>query len=92
MGAWFSKRDQFKSPAQLQEELEQIDVQMAALEAREAALERQRRRLVLLVLSIAVLVVLVLVVRWYWFYYPPLVDSWTSYSLLAKPNFVVVVL
>jgi hypothetical protein len=88
MGAWFSrgKRDHFKSPSELQEELEQIDVKMAALESREASLERQRRRLVLLVLVLALIVFAFHSIRWYWIYYPPLVDGLAAYTTLILPN------
>lgn len=87
MGGWLSrnKRDHFKSPSELQEELEQIDVKMAELEAREASLERTRRRLVLLLLVAALAIIAVHSLRWYWLYYPPLIDALAAYGTLATP-------
>jgi uncharacterized membrane protein YidH (DUF202 family) len=94
MGGWLSrgKRDHFKSPSELQEELEQIDVKMAELEAREASLERSRRRLVLLLLIVALVIIAVHSLRWYWLYYPPLIDTLAAYGTLALPAVLCIVL
>jgi membrane protein implicated in regulation of membrane protease activity len=89
MGAWFSKREHIKSPSELQAELEQLNEQMAQLEAREAALERARRRWVMLLLVLAFVGACVFALYWAVAVTPR--DA-AAYALLLAPCAALLVL